>query len=153
MSPSPLLLSTSPSRRGGASTKKPSWEMSTTGHPLSDLSNLLTPFTTSSLPNTSHLISPAFEPGATPGLPTRDHLLALYASLTSYDPRRGDEVAWGAAFNLFRLAAVCQGIAARHAVRQASSAKAAVHAAERGPLAEVAWALAPRKEGANKARL
>ena len=127
--------------------------MSTTGHPLSDLSNLLTPFTTSSLPQSSHLLSPAFEPGRTPGLPTRDHLIALYASLTSYDPRQGGEVAWGAAFNLFRLAAVCQGIAARHAVRQASSAKAAVHAAERGPLAEVAWAMVLQKEGSHKARL
>ncbi|KAL2113845.1 hypothetical protein VUR80DRAFT_1970 [Thermomyces stellatus] len=129
------------------------WEMSTTGHPLSDLSNLLTPFTTSSLPQSSHLLSPAFEPGRTPGLPTREHLLALYASLTSYDPRQGGEVAWGAAFNLFRLAAVCQGIAARHAVRQASSAKAAVHAAERKPLAEVAWSMVLDKEGSHKARL
>lgn len=127
--------------------------MSTTGHPLSDLSNLLTSFTTSSLPQSSHLLSPAFVPGRTPGLPTRDHLLGLYASLTSYDPRKGDEVAWGAAFNLFRLAAVCQGIAARHAVRQASSAKAAVHAAERGPLAEVAWGMVVEKEGSHKARL
>lgn len=127
--------------------------MSTTGHPLSDLSNLLTSFTTSSLPQNSHLIAPAFAPGVTPGLPTRDHLIGLYASLTSYDPRSGGEDAWGAAFNLFRLAAVCQGIAARHAVRQASSAKAAVHAAERGPLAEVAWSLVPHKEGTHKAKL
>ncbi|MBE3049969.1 hypothetical protein IMZ48_47210 [Candidatus Bathyarchaeota archaeon] len=127
--------------------------MSTTGHPLSDISNLLTPYTTSSLPPSSHILAPAFEAGRTPGLPTRDHLLSLYASLTSYDPREGGEVAWGAAFNLFRLAAVCQGIAARHAVRQASSAKAAVHAAERGPLAEAAWDLVQEKEGSHKAKL
>ncbi|SPN97033.1 probable Phosphotransferase enzyme family domain protein [Cephalotrichum gorgonifer] len=132
------------------------WEMSTIGHPLSDLSNLLTAFTTtpgSGLSPTSHLSSSAFLPGQTPGLPTKDHLLALYASLTSYDPRMGGEVAWGAAFNLFRLAAVCQGIAARHAVRQASSEKAAVHAAERGPLAELAWAMVVEKERSNKAKL
>lgn len=130
--------------------------MSTTGHPLSDLSNLLTAYTTSptsGLSPTSSLASPAFLPGKTPGLPTRDRLIALYASLTSYDPRPGGEAAWGAAFNLFRLAAVCQGIAARHAARQASSAKAAGYAAEKGPLAEAAWGLVLEKEGGNKAKL
>lgn len=133
-----------------------SWEMSTTGHPLSDLSNLLTVYTTSpksGLSASSALASPAFLPGKTPGLPTRDHLIALYASLTSYDPRQGGEVAWGAAFNLFRLAAVCQGIAARYAARQASSAKAEGYAAEKGPLAEAAWGLVLEKEGGNKAKL
>ncbi|CAI4216656.1 unnamed protein product [Parascedosporium putredinis] len=126
------------------------WEMSTIGHPLSDLSNLLTAFTTAPAPGSpltaadSSLSNRAFIPGNTPGLP----------------PARSSspcgEVSWGAAFNLFRLAAVCQGIAARHAVRQASSAKAAVHAAERGPLAEQAWFLIENREkeaAAHKPRL
>ncbi|PKS10483.1 hypothetical protein jhhlp_002235 [Lomentospora prolificans] len=148
-----------------------SWEMSTIGHPLSDLSNLLTAFTTAPATDSplttakSSLSNPAFVPGKTPGLPTRGELIAMYASAsasaaqgkgTGYDPRPGGEVSWGAAFNLFRLAAVCQGIAARHAVRQASSAKAAIHAAERGPLAELAWALIVDREKerkGNKARL
>ena len=152
-----------------------SWEMSTIGHPLSDLSNLLTAFTTAPAPSSpftashSFVSNPAFIPGNTPGLPTREDLIAMYASATAsasaakgkgsaggYDPRPGGEVSWGAAFNLFRLAAVLQGIAARQAVRQASSAQAAVHAAARGPLAELAWRMIEdrEKEGrGNKARL
>ena len=57
------------------------------------------------------------------------------------------------AFNIFRLAAVCQGIAARYAVRQASSAQAKSHAEARMPLGQVAWLLAQDAQDERKAKL
>jgi aminoglycoside phosphotransferase (APT) family kinase protein len=136
--------------------------MSTIGHPLSDLANLTIPFTTASLGNGKvHIASSAFQPGATPGLPTIKELADLYfSSLAQYLPTsmskaQPQEVAppswtpeardaalrYSAAFTVFRLAAICQGIAARYAARQASSAQAQRHAEARGPLAEFAWGL------------
>ena len=56
----------------------------------------------------------------------------------SYSPTT-QGVAWGMAFMAFRSAAVCQGIAARIAARQASSARAAEYAKDRGALADFAW--------------
>ena len=56
-------------------------------------------------------------------------------------------MSWGMAFNIFKLAAVCQGIAARYARRQASSEKAKQHAITRFPLAEFAWSLAQEAGG------
>lgn len=45
-------------------------------------------------------------------------------------------------FSIWKLAGVCQGIAARYAQRQASSEKARQHAETRGSLAKFAWQLA-----------
>ncbi|KAH9908717.1 phosphotransferase enzyme family protein [Xylariomycetidae sp. FL2044] len=139
------------------------WEMSTVGHPLSDLANLLHPFllhsaaddlssppppTTSpgaaAAPSGSAIISsPAFRPGATPGLPRPDDVVRWYAEAAGWDP--APEIRWAAAFSTFRLAAICQGIAARVARRQASSESARGHALAMGPLAEFSWGLV-RKE-------
>lgn len=141
-----------------------SWEMATVGHPLSDVCNFLTNFytarrqeeveqasTSASASASGPSISPhdtsPFLPGRTPGLPTADDVVRWYAEASGYDPR--GELTWGMAFSIFKLAAVCQGIAARYAVRQASSEKARQHAEARGPMAEFAWALAKeaRREG------
>lgn len=133
-----------------------SWEMSTIGHPLSDLSNLITPYFTARLdPRKSISVHPGFLPRATRGLPTPEEITQLYFSVT--DPgakstlelslgqdqqdQRRRELQWAQAFNIFRLAAICQGIAARQAGRQASSEKARRHGDARGPLAEFAWEL------------
>ncbi|KAM4054963.1 phosphotransferase enzyme family protein [Hirsutella rhossiliensis] len=115
------------------------WEMSTVGHPLSDVCNFLTLFYTAKDPATGRHSSQGFLPGRTPGLPTADEVVAWYAQASGYDPRA--ELAWGMAFSIFKLAAVCQGIAARYAARQASSEQARQYAATRGPLAELAWKL------------
>ncbi|KKA30761.1 hypothetical protein TD95_002604 [Thielaviopsis punctulata] len=136
------------------------WEMSTIGHPLSDLCNFLTKFALAGLPdvltsvglkledirlltnnNFAATPDPGFLPGATPGLPTIEDIVQWYAGLSGYDPRIGNELAYGMAFNIFRLAAICHGIAARYAKRQASSAKAKENSEQRYMMAEFAWAL------------
>ncbi|KAL1839019.1 hypothetical protein VTJ49DRAFT_1994 [Mycothermus thermophilus] len=147
------------------------WEMSTIGHPLSDLSNLMTPYFTARLdPRRSVSVHPGFLPRATRGLPAADEITQLYFSVVSAPFRtsrsssssssssssleltlrnnpeispadRRRELQWAQAFNIFRLAAICQGIAARYAGRQASSEHARRHAEARNPMAEFAWDL------------
>ena len=54
---------------------------------------------------------------------------------------------WLYAYNLFRLAAICQGIAGRVRDGTAASAHARTMAAQVGPLSDAAWSFA-RKAGA-----
>lgn len=120
-----------------------SWEMSTLGHPLSDLSNLLSPFTFGIQPPTTALESrtnPAFAPSAsTPGLPTRSQCIDWYAEEARWRPHR--ESRWGDSFGVFRNSVIMQGIAARWALRQASSEKAKEYAAQMSPFGDFAWRL------------
>lgn len=51
------------------------------------------------------------------------------------------ELQWTQAFAMIRLGAISQGIAARVAQRQASSAVAKKHAVARWPITEFAWIL------------
>ncbi|KAI0125740.1 phosphotransferase enzyme family protein [Xylariales sp. AK1849] len=118
------------------------WEMSTVGHPLSDLANLMHPFYTASMED-EYSSSAAFKPGATPGLPDPETLMGWYRETAGWDPR--PEINWAMAFSVFRLSAICQGIAARVAVRQASSEQAKKHAEALGPLAEFAWELVEKE--------
>ncbi|KAI1490606.1 aminoglycoside phosphotransferase-like protein [Biscogniauxia mediterranea] len=143
------------------------WEMSTVGHPLSDLANLMQPFYSaemltwggatsnsngkngSSSATTAVVAHPGFLPGATPGLPDAATVLRWYAEAAgTWDPR--PEMGWAVAFSTFRLAAICQGIAARVAARQASSESARRHADAMVPLAELAWVLAQREKDKDK---
>lgn len=116
------------------------WEMSTIGHPLSDLSNLTTPFFTVRRHHSISNAHPGFLPNKTPGLPTLGQIYGWYADAAGWS-YESSELAWGMAFNIFRLAAVCQGIAARVARRQASSEQAVRHAETMTPLSEFAWEL------------
>ena len=111
--------------------------MATIGHPLSDLCNFTTPFYTATVVGTN--AQAAFLPGATAGLPDAKEIVRWYTEVSGYDPAA--ELAWGMAFNIFRSAAVCQGIAARIAQRQANSDVAKKYADTRVPLAEFAWEL------------
>lgn len=119
--------------------------MSTIGHPLSDLSNLLFPYVAS----TSNLYgrsNPAFSPSATtPGLPTRTECINWYAEVAGWDPSQ--EQGWGDAFGCFRNSVIMQGIAARYALRQASSAKAKDYGVQMRPFAEFAWSLIEMLKG------
>jgi len=141
--------------------------MSTIGHPLSDLANMMTPFYTAPLDSTRVMNAhKGFLPGATPGLPTPQEIADLYFStvaaqttsgtsssskpaqvMTESARERERELQWAQAFNIFRQAAICQGIAARQAARQASSEVAARYANAREPLAEFAWELVQRVAG------
>ncbi len=123
-----------------------SWEMSTIGHPLSDLSNLLSPYCFAEAGPNSALSSrtnPAFESSAqTPGLPSRSQCVEWYADVAGWDPRA--EVDWGDAFACFRNGVIMQGIAARYALRQASSEKAKEIGDLMGPYGEFTWGLIER---------
>ena len=125
--------------------------MSTIGHPLSDLSNLLTPFSFAvDPPNDAmlHRTNPAFKPSAhTPGLPSREQCARWYAEVAGWDPI--SELEWGDIFASFRNAVIMQGIAARYAQRQASSEQAKEIGALMGPHGIFSWGLIQRwkKEG------
>lgn len=123
------------------------WEMSTVGHPLSDLANLMHPFYAARMADgaqTPHTSNPAFLPGRTPGLPHPRQVMGWYRETAGFDP--APEMGWAAAFSVFRLSAICQGIAARVAARQASSESAKTHAQALVPLAEFAWSLVQKQK-------
>lgn len=137
------------------------WEMSTVGHPLSDVVNLLNPFFMAvqmTAPQNSDLSFPHFSnaevflPGQTPGLPTVDEALAWYVegSKGKFDPR--PDLGWANAFHTFRSAGVLQGIAARVARRQASSEFAEKYAGSFRSLGELAWRLAENEKAKRKTR-
>ncbi|KAH0543082.1 hypothetical protein FGG08_002596 [Glutinoglossum americanum] len=117
------------------------WEMSTIGHPLSDLSNLQTPYI-----NAKHPIRPehpSFTNTFHPGLPPRDQTIRWYAEHAGWDPRA--DIGWGDAFACLRNVVIMQGIAARLAQRQASSEKAREYAEQMPSLGQVAWMLVKKE--------
>lgn len=121
--------------------------MSTVGHPLSDFVNLTLPFLT---PQDSPTSQKGFLPGATPGLPTQAQLVAWYSEVSGYSPER--DLVWGTAFGMYRLYVIMQGIAARYAVRQASSEKAKDYVDMMVPLGEQAYKLHLKAKEAGSAK-
>jgi aminoglycoside phosphotransferase (APT) family kinase protein len=108
------------------------WELSTLGDPMADLTYFL-----------MHWVMPPGEPNGVGddsealSLPTMEAVLQRYVALCGEMPQA--PLSWYLAFNLFRLAAIVQGVAARHLAGNASSARAAL-AAQRVPrLADAAW--------------
>lgn len=136
--------------------------MSTIGHPLVDLTNLITPFTNANSEVAQKLLgttdgvggsNKAFVPNGTPGLPTKEQCVSWYSELAGWEPTKV-ELAWGDAFSLFKLCVILQGISARYAVRQASSARAKEHGARKNPMGEVVWDLVEKaKQAAQTAKL
>jgi aminoglycoside phosphotransferase (APT) family kinase protein len=116
------------------------WELSTTGHPLADFSY--------------HCMAWHIPPGVFRGIGGLDHAALGIPSerdyVRSYCRRTGREDAsavmadWNfyLAYNLFRLAAITQGIAKRVVDGTASSAQARNTGAATRPLAEMAWGFA-----------
>ncbi|KAJ3155836.1 hypothetical protein HDU89_005394 [Geranomyces variabilis] len=108
------------------------WELSTLGHPLSDLANLLLPFYTPLKP-----FGPMLALMDLPrplGIPEADELLRRYCARTG---RTYPIPGWDfcIAFAFFRLAVITQGVAARVKRKQASSANARMVAKMFGPCA------------------
>ncbi|KAJ9061786.1 hypothetical protein DSO57_1017196 [Entomophthora muscae] len=102
------------------------WELSTIGHPLFDLSNLLQPFYTTGLPVTDNPACLAFLPLENdPGLPENfvETLLQKYCELTGR-PYPIPKWKTCVAFSFFRVSVIAQGVAARAARGQASSQNA-----------------------------
>jgi aminoglycoside phosphotransferase (APT) family kinase protein len=116
------------------------WELSTLGHPLGDL--------------TYHAMDWYRPPGvatrgtlagrdlAALGIPTMEAYIERYCERTGF--RFSGNHAFYRAFNLFRVAAIVQGIARRAAQGNAASANADEIATRVRPLAEAAWSEARR---------
>lgn len=112
------------------------WELSTLGDPMADLTYFLMQWVMPAGERSS-LIDVDF---AASGIPTIPAAMARYTALTGTTPAAPLE--WYFAYNLFRIAAIVQGVAARHEAGTASSAKAATAGGRVGPLAQAAWAQA-----------
>ncbi|OJJ86683.1 phosphotransferase family protein [Aspergillus glaucus CBS 516.65] len=109
------------------------WEMATVGHPLSDFCNLTSPYY---MDGTDHTTE-TFKPGVIPGLPAREECVRWYGELAGWDPTH--DILWGDSFFNWRSSVIMQGIAARYALRQASSARAQEYAKKTKPFALDAW--------------
>lgn len=117
------------------------WELSTLGDPMADFSYLLIAWVIpASLRN--GLAGADLE---ALGIPSVEETVARYAQKTG--TAGPDNLDWLFAYNLFRLAAICQGIAGRVRDGTAASSHARTMAAQVGPLSDAAWSFA-RKAGA-----
>lgn len=116
------------------------WELSTLGHPLADFSY--------------HCMSWHIPPGMfrgiggldvkALGIPTEDEYIARYCERTGFATPAQLKADWAfyLAYNMFRLAAILQGIAKRVEAGTAASEQAVRSAAGARPMAEMAWRFA-----------
>jgi aminoglycoside phosphotransferase (APT) family kinase protein len=116
------------------------WELSTLGHSLADFSY--------------HCMAWHIPPGAfrgiggldvrSMGIPTEDEYIRLYCERTGLATPEQLKADWNfyMAYNLFRIAAILQGIAKRVETGTAASAQAVNSAAGAKPLAQMAWQFA-----------
>ncbi|MBL8328761.1 MAG: phosphotransferase [Rubrivivax sp.] len=117
------------------------WELSTLGHPLADFSYHCMSW---HIPHTLGRGIGGLDPLSL-GLPTEEAYVKRYVSRL---PGRFDPVALAAdwnfylAYNLFRIAAILQGIARRVVDGTAASAEARAAGAGAKPLAELGWSFA-----------
>lgn len=111
------------------------WELSTIGDPMADFSYNCMPYHLAVQANTSGL---ARHDPSDLGIPTEDDYIALYCARTGRD--RIDNWDYYLAYNIFRLAAISQGIMGRVVAGTAASAKAIESGKRARPLAEQAWA-------------
>lgn len=116
------------------------WELSTLGHPLADFSYLCMGW---------HIAPQVFRgiaglDLAALGIPSEDELLAHYCAATGFTTPAALRADWSffMAYNMFRLAAILQGIAKRVEAGTAASAQARQSAAGARPMAELAWRFA-----------
>lgn len=112
------------------------WELSTLGDPMADFSYLLI----------AYAIPAGLRNGLLGadikalGIPSIEELAERYGAQTGFGaPQNLD---WLLAYNLFRLAAICQGIGGRVRDGTAASDHAKAMAAQVGPLSEAAWSYA-----------
>jgi aminoglycoside phosphotransferase (APT) family kinase protein len=88
------------------------WEMSTLGDPFTDLGALLAFWSEEAdvdVLAAARIVAPVT---AAPGFPSRSDVIERYSQRTGFDVSDAD---WYQSFALFKLAVVCQGIAARAA--------------------------------------
>ena len=112
------------------------WELSTLGDPMADFSYLLIAWV---IPATLRNGLAGADLEAL-GIPSVEETVARYAEKTGTAPP--GNLDWMFAYNLFRLAAICQGIAGRVRDGTAASSHARTMAAQVGPLSDAAWGFA-----------
>jgi aminoglycoside phosphotransferase (APT) family kinase protein len=118
------------------------WELSTLGHPLADFSyHCMTWHITPGQFRGIHGLD--FE---ALGIPTEDEYIRLYCERTGLAQPEQLKADWNfyMAYNMFRIAAILQGIAKRVEAGTASSAQAVKSAAGARPMAELAWKYAQK---------
>ena len=120
------------------------WELSTLGHPLADFSY--------------HCMAWHIPPGAfrgiggldvaSLGIPTESEYIRLYCERTGFASPELVKADWNfyLAYNLFRLAAILQGIAKRVEAGTAASAQAVASAKGAPALARMAWDFAQKSQ-------
>ncbi|MBA3056378.1 MAG: phosphotransferase [Gammaproteobacteria bacterium] len=118
------------------------WELSTLGHPLADFSY--------------HCMAWHIPPGAfrgiggidlaNLGIPSEDEYIRLYCERTGLVKPDELKADWNfyMAYNMFRIAAILQGIAKRAQMGTAASAQAVSSGAGAKPLAQMAWQFAKK---------
>jgi len=118
------------------------WELSTLGHPLADFSY--------------HCMAWHIPPGsfrgiggvdlASLGIPSEQDYIRRYCARTGFATPEQLAPDWNfyLAYNMFRIAAILQGIAKRVEAGTASSAQARASGAGARPMAELAWSFAQK---------
>jgi aminoglycoside phosphotransferase (APT) family kinase protein len=118
------------------------WELSTLGNPLADFSYLLMHWV---MPGGERASLAGITDYAAWGIPTVEEAVEQYCGLTGRDGL--PELNWYFAYNMFRLAGICQGIVGRVRDGTAASAHAQTMEARVPALADAALAFA-KKAGA-----
>jgi len=118
------------------------WELSTLGHPLADFSYHCMAW---HIPHSSFRGIGGLDHAAL-GIPSEEEYIRRYCERTGFTTPHELKADWNfyMAYNLFRIAAILQGIAKRVEDGTASSAQAATSGASARPMAELAWSFAQR---------
>lgn len=118
------------------------WELSTLGHPLADFSYHCMSW---------HIPQGAFRgiggvDIASLGIPSEQEYIRRYCERTGFTTPEALAPDWNfyLAYNMFRIAAILQGIAKRVEAGTASSAQARASGAGARPMAELAWGFAQK---------
>jgi len=119
------------------------WELSTLGHPLADFSYHCMSW---HIPHGPGARGIAGLDLAALGIPGEDEYMRRYCERTGFGSVAELRADWNfyMAYNLFRIAAILQGIAKRVEAGTASSAQAAASGAGARPMAELAWTFAQK---------
>lgn len=119
------------------------WELSTLGHPLADLSYLCMTWHIQSSPAARGLAGLDL---SALGIPHEQEFVRHYCERSGRADTERVMRDWDfyLAYNLFRIAAILQGIAKRISAGTASSSQARAAAAGAKPLAELGWSFAQR---------
>jgi aminoglycoside phosphotransferase (APT) family kinase protein len=114
------------------------WELSTVGDPFADFANLLLSWT---MPYDGRAALKGLDL-ASLGIPSIEEAIAIYCNVLGRATI--PNLDWYLAYNLFRLAAIMQGIAGRARDGTASSPRALEEGKTAAPLASIAWDFAER---------